>query len=227
MTENQDQHEELQEDATENIEVSEPQDTVDDVDVVEGREEDAVDEVANLMEEKAALQDKLVRTAAELENVRRRAAREREDALKYGVANAAKGFLGVADTFDRAMAAWEQAHPNLEADVSPAVQSFVDGISSTQSELLKALEKMGITPVPAEIGTRFDPHQHDVMFEADHPDYGGGAIIQVVENGYMAHDRLLRPAKVGVAKKPADGRMAPTAGGDAEPEKNSTVDMNA
>ena len=162
---------------------------------------ETVDETEVLRAANADLQDKLLRAVAEMENIRKRGAKERDDASKYGIANLAKELLAVADNLGRAM----DAIPDGLAQESDAIANLLTGVQATQSQLTGAMTKSGITAIEAQPGTMFDPNIHEVMFEVDTPDHAPGSIVQVMEGGYMIHDRLLRPARVGVAKKSAGG----------------------
>jgi len=148
--------------------------------------------------ELADAKDKLLRALAETENQRRRAQREREDASKYAAASFAKDLLDVADNFRRALASLD---PNSLQDEK--AKALIEGVAATERALLAAFERHGIKRIEPEIGERFDPNLHEAMFEV--PDTGkpGGSIVQVVQAGYRMHDRLLRPAMVGVAKASA------------------------
>ncbi len=163
--------------------------------------EKVTDETQALKAEAADLKDKLLRAMAEMDNVRKRAVKDREDAQKYGVSNLAKELLAVADNLARAV----EAVPTELLQESDAIANLVTGVQATQNQLLAAMQKSGIEKIIAEPGTPFDPNIHEVMFEVDSPDQTPGAIVQVMEAGYMIYDRLLRPARVGVAKKSAGG----------------------
>lgn len=157
--------------------------------------------------ELAETKDKLLRALAETENQRRRAQREREDASKYAAANFAKDMLDVADNLRRAIGSIDPASLQDER-----AKALVDGVAATERALLAALERHGIKRIEPEIGERFDPNLHEAMFEVPNTGKPGGSVVQVVQAGYRMHDRLLRPAMVGVAKA-----SAPSAG--------STVDQ--
>ena len=148
--------------------------------------------------ELADAKDKLLRALAETENQRRRAQREREDASKYAAANFAKDMLDVADNLRRAIGSIDPAA--LQDDRAKAL---VEGVAATERALLAALERHGIKRIEPEIGERFDPNFHEAMFEVPNTGKPGGSIVQVVQAGYRMHDRLLRPAMVGVAKASA------------------------
>jgi len=156
-------------------------------------------------EEVAELKDKLLRTLADMENLRRRSQKDREDALKYSSANFARDMLSVADNLRRAI-------DSIPEDGDPdgaALVGFIEGISLTEKELLSTLERHGIRKIDP-MGEKFDPQFHEAMFEIPSAEAENGTVLQVVEVGYVIHDRLLRPAKVGIAK----AVPAPTGPGD-------------
>lgn len=146
--------------------------------------------------------DQLLRTVAEMDNLRKRSVREREDAGKYAVTGFAKDLLDVADTFRRAL----QAIPeDLRSD--ERINNLVQGIEATERSLLACFEKNGIRKIEP-LDEPFNPHFHEVMFESPVPGKQAGIIIQLIEPGYVIQDRLLRPARVGVAKAtPNDGSL--------------------
>lgn len=143
----------------------------------------------------AELKDKLLRALAENENQIRRARRDREDASKYAAANFARDMLQVADNVRRAL----EAVPEQLDRTDPAVKSFLEGIELTERELLTTLEKHGIKRI-SPLGQKFDHDHHEAMFEVPTADAEPGTVMQVIEDGYIIHDRLLRAARVGVAK---------------------------
>lgn len=145
-----------------------------------------------LVAERNELNDRLMRALAEAENVRKRAARDRVEAEQYGGSKLARNLLPVYDNLRRALdAAGEES------------DGVIEGIKLTLKELLSVFNKHGITLVAPEIGDRFDPQLHQAMFEAPLPDTKAGDIIQVAAEGFLLHDRLLRPAQVGVSSTPA------------------------
>lgn len=146
-----------------------------------------------LAAEAAELRDKLLRTLAELENVRRRAERDRADAARYGAAAFARDMLGVADNLRRALETVPETVPD-------AARGLIEGVEVTERALLAAFERHGITPISPAPGDRFDANLHEAMFEVPGTGQPGGTIVQTVETGYMIADRLLRAARVGVAK---------------------------
>jgi molecular chaperone GrpE len=163
--------------------------------------------VAALEAELAEHKDRLLRALAETENVRRRAQREREDALKYAVAGFAKELLSVADNLRRAL----DSLPESEIR-DDRTRALLTGVEATERELLSIFERNGIRRINPD-GERFDHNLHQAVFEAERPDKPGGVIIEVLQPGYVLHDRLLRPAMVGVAKE-IPGSTAPVEPGD-------------
>ncbi len=153
------------------------------------------DDTADPQAEIADLKDKLLRALAETENLRRRSQKEREDALKYAASNFARDMLGVGDNLRRAI----DSIPDDGDPDGTALAAFIEGVSLTEKELLATLERHGIRKIDP-MGQKFDPQFHEAMFEAPVPGAENGTVFQVVETGYLIHDRLLRPAKVGVAK---------------------------
>jgi len=139
----------------------------------------------------ADLKDKVLRTMAEMENLRRRTEREREDAVKYAAGKFAKDILSVADNLRRALDA-------VAASADPAVRNLASGVEATERELLSVFERHGIKRIEA-LGARFDPNLHQAMFEIPDPSQPAGTVVQVAMPGYLIGDRLLRPAMVGVA----------------------------
>jgi len=145
--------------------------------------------------------DRLLRALAETENVRRRAQREREDASKYAIAGFAKDLLSAADNLRRAL----ESLPETEAK-DERTRSLLAGVAATERELLGVFERHGIKRIDPK-GERFDHNLHQAIFEAERPEQPSGAVVEVLQPGYVLHDRLLRPAMVGVAKggpKPAE-----------------------
>ena len=155
----------------------------------------AEERIAALEAELAEHKDQLLRALAETENVRRRAQREREDALKYAVAGFAKELLSVADNLRRALDSLPQSEVKDER-----TRGLVTGVEATERELLSVFERHGLRRIDPE-GERFDHNLHQAIFEAERPGKPGGIVIEVLQPGYVLHDRLLRPAMVGVAKQ--------------------------
>ena len=150
-------------------------------------------------EQIADLKDKLLRALAENENIIRRARRDREDAGKYAAANFARDMLSVGDNLHRALA----AIPDALRDGDAETKAFIEGVEMTGRELLSVLERHGIVRI-SPLGEKFDHDRHEALFEVPTADADPGIVVQVLEDGFMVHDRLLRPARVGVAKALAD-----------------------
>jgi molecular chaperone GrpE len=144
----------------------------------------------------AELKDKLLRTLAEMENLRKRTAREVSEARAYGVGSFARDMLAVADNMRRAL---DAVSPELRASVEPGVKALVEGVELTERELLKALEKNGVRQFTPR-GEKFDPNLHQAMFEVPDAAVPAGSVVEVVAPGYMIGERVLRPAMVGVSK---------------------------
>ena len=144
----------------------------------------------------AELKDRLLRTLAEMENLRKRTEREVTDARLYGVASFARDMLGVADNMRRAL---DAVSPELRASAERGVRALIDGVDLTERELLKALEKNGVRQFSPR-GEKFDPNVHQAMFEVPNPSVPAGSVVEVVAPGYMIGERVLRPAMVGVSK---------------------------
>ncbi|WBU58420.1 nucleotide exchange factor GrpE [Paracoccus sediminicola] len=157
---------------------------------------DPDDEVTQLKAERDELRDRFVRALADAENARKRADKERRDAEKYGGTRLARDLLPVYDHLHRAL----DAVPDEQRGANAAL---LEGVELTLRELGNVFGKHGITVLRPENGTKFDPQLHEAMFEAPVPNTKAGEIIQLMEPGFMLHDRLLRPAKVGVSSTPA------------------------
>jgi molecular chaperone GrpE len=145
----------------------------------------------------ADYKDRLLRALAETENTRRRAQREREDAAKYAISGFAKDLLSAADNLRRALESLPQSEVRDER-----TRNLLAGVEATERELLSVFERHGLHRIDPR-GDRFDHNLHQAIFEAEHNDQPPGTIVEVLQPGYVLHDRLLRPAMVGVAKQPA------------------------
>jgi molecular chaperone GrpE len=169
---------------------------------------------AALQTEVAALKDQLLRALAETENLRRRGQREREDALKYAAVPFMRDLIGVVDNLRRAM---DSVAPEaLEADEH--LKTLMAGLEMTEKQLATVFERHHIVKIEP-LGERLDPHSHEAMFEVPDPESPSGIVVQVVQAGYRLHDRLLRPAQVGVAKGgPAPQAQAAAAAERREPK---------
>ncbi len=149
-------------------------------------------EIESLRAERDALQDKFMRALADAENARKRSEKDRREAENYGGSKLARDMLPVYDNMKRAL----EAASDEQKEVSAAL---IEGVELTMRELLNVFAKHGIVPISPEVGDRFDPQHHEAMFEAPVPDTKAGEIIQVSAEGFMLHDRILRPAQVGVS----------------------------
>jgi molecular chaperone GrpE len=173
--------------------------------------------LAEAEHEIAKVRDDLLRALAETENVRRRAARDKADASKYAIASFARDLLSVADNLRRAADAVDAEARKQNA----ALEALVAGVEMTEKELLGVLARYGVTPIEAE-GQRFDPHIHEAMYEIPDESVPHGTVVQVLERGFMIHDRPLRPSRVGVSRggpreHPSEAPDAKTRGDDVEP----------
>jgi len=147
-----------------------------------------------LAAENAKLKDQALRALAEVENMRRRAERDREDANKYAISSFARDLLSVADNLNRALAAVPADHAGDES-----VKNLIAGVEATERELIAAFERRGLSRI-APMGEKFDPNFHQAMFEVPDSTHPVGTVVQVLAPGWVIHDRLLRPAMVGVSK---------------------------
>lgn len=144
--------------------------------------------------EAADFKDKALRAMAEAENIRRRAQRERDDAVKYAATNVARDLLSTADNLRRALVSVSEAQI-----VDDSTRNLLTGVAATERELLAAFEKNGIKRLDPK-GERFDHNFHQAIFEVENTGKPAGTVVEVLQPGYVLHDRLLRPAMVGVAK---------------------------
>ena len=146
--------------------------------------------------EAAELKDRLLRTLAEMENLRKRTEREVADTRQYGVAGFARDMLGVADNMRRAL---DSVTPEMRSSAEGAVAALIDGVELTERELLKALEKNKVRQFTPQ-HEKFDPNLHQAIFEVPDASVPAGHVVQVVQPGYIIGERVLRPALVGVSK---------------------------
>lgn len=179
------------------------EDFLDDIDAAVAEEyAEELDEISDeaveldtLRAERDALKDKFMRALADAENARKRADKSRRDAEQYGGSKLARDMLPVYDNMKRAL----EAATDEQKEVANAL---IEGVELTLRELLNVFGKHGIEIVSPEVGDKFDPQMHQAMFEAPVPGTVSGEIIQVAAEGFMLHDRLLRPAQVGVSSNP-------------------------
>lgn len=149
-----------------------------------------------LQAENAELKDRSLRALAEMENLRRRTEREVADAKAYGVTSFARDMLTFADNLRRAL---DAVPAEAREGADPTVKGFVEGIELTERDFLSRLARFGVKRMEP-LGKRFDPNLHEALFELPDESVPSGTVVQVVEQGYMIGDRMLRPAKVGVSR---------------------------
>lgn len=159
-------------------------------------EPDPFNELENLYAENAGLKDKVLRTLADMENLRRRAEKETADAKIYGVTAFARDMLSFADNLRRAL---ENLPDEAKNQASPTIKAFIEGIELTERDFLSRLARHGVKKIEP-LGQKFNPNQHEALFEVPQSETPAGAVVQVVEAGYMIGERVLRPAKVGVSR---------------------------
>ena len=156
--------------------------------VTDSEEEKLKEEIKTLKEEK-------IRVLAEMENLRKRFEREKIDSIKYGSVNFARDILSPGDNLERALSVI-----NDEEDHPQSIKNLLDGLLMVKKELATVLEKNGISKIDT-LNKKFDPNLHQAMMEIENNDLDEGIVVQEIQTGYMMHDRLLRPAMVGVSKK--------------------------
>jgi molecular chaperone GrpE len=148
------------------------------------------------------LRDRLLRALADAENTRRRAERNVEEARKYSIAEFARELLVVADNLQRALEVVANENRGAEQD-----KTLFEGVLSTQRLLINVFERFGVRKIDA-LGKPFDPAFHEAMLQVADPSRSDGIVARVIEDGYMIHDRLLRPARVIVVKNPSTGAFS-------------------
>ena len=171
-------------------------------------EENEESEEERLQEEVRTLKEDKIRVLAEMENLRKRFDREKIDSIKYGSVNFARDILSPGDNLERALSAINQ-----EEDHPQSIKNLIEGLKMVQKEFSSALEKNGISKINS-MNEKFDPNLHQAMMEVEKDDLDEGIVVQEIQTGYMMHDRLLRPAMVGVSKKPKQNNTS-----DSEDEK--------
>ena len=157
--------------------------------------EPGFDELEALRAERDDMRDRFMRALADTENVRKRGERDRREAEQYGATKLARDLLPVYDNLKRAIDA-------VGEEQRAAASAVIEGIELTMRELITVLTRHGVTPIVPQAGEVFDPQMHQAMFEAPLPGTKAGDIIQVMTEGFLLHDRLLRPAQVGVSSTP-------------------------
>jgi molecular chaperone GrpE len=153
------------------------------------------DLIEKLNEEITGLKDQRLRAIAELENFRKRAEKDQSDALKYGISNFAKEIINIRDNIERA-----QSSISDEAKNNEAIKSVIEGIDLIAQSVVSTFEKIGIKKIES-LNEKFDHNLHQAMMEIENEGLEPGTIVQELIPGYTLHDRLLRPAMVGVSKK--------------------------
>lgn len=183
--------------------------TLDEDDIVH---DDAALEAAT--KEVAGLNEKVLRLAAELENTRRRAEREKADAGRYAIANFARDLIGVSDNFERALRVASESAP--AEGMSDVAKGLIDGLKMTEKELLSVLERHGVRRVAAE-AEKFDPNVHQAVAQVPHAEIPSGHVVDVAQQGFTIGDRVLRAAMVTVSSGPgAGGGETPPSGEPGE-----------
>lgn len=163
-------------------------------DVAENEEEAGFAVLERLMQENEELKDRVLRTSADMENLRRRTAREIQEARVFAIGNFARDMLSVCDDLGRAL----EAVPS-EGEASPGLASLRDGVALTERSMLSTLEKHGVKKLSPK-GEKFDPNFHQAVFEIPTSDVAPGVVVEVMQSGYSIGERVLRPAMVGVSR---------------------------
>ncbi len=166
---------------------------------------------AKIEAERDDLKDKLLRTLADMENLRRRTEREIADAKAYAVTSFARDMLGAADNLRRAQ---ESLPDSARSTEEPALKALIEGVDLTERDLLKTLERHGVRKIEP-LGEKFDPNMHQAMFEAPDAEVAKGLVSKVVQSGYKIGERVLRPALVGISAGVPKPQAAE--GGDTTP----------
>lgn len=163
--------------------------------VTEDAPETIEDQLDTMRAERDAFQDKFMRALADAENARKRAQKDRTEAENYGGSKLARDMLPVFDNLKRAV-------ESVTDEQRAAASAVIEGVELTMRELVNVFSKHGIRVIDPQVGDKFDPQHHEAMFEAPVPGTKAGEIIQVSAQGFMLHDRILRPAQVGVSSNP-------------------------
>lgn len=174
----------------------------------EGGVEGDYEALMRLLKENEDLKDRALRAAAEMENLRRRTARDVQDARAYAIANFARDMLQVADNLQRAL---DAIPAEAKASGDAGFKALIEGVDITARGMLGTLERHGVKKLEPK-GEKFDPNFHQAMFEVPNPEVATGTVVEVVQPGYSIGERVLRPAMVGVSKrgsKPAASAAEP------------------
>src|ERR1700744_5176533 len=166
--------------------------------------------VEALTKEVAEARDKMLRTLAEMENLRQRTRREVADAKTYGITGFARDVLEIADNLQRAL---DAVPAEARANADPGMKALMEGVELTETSLLNTLEKNGVKKFDPS-GEKFDPNFQQAMYEVPDASVPSGTVVQVVQSGYMIGERILRPALVGVSKGGAKPAPAAANGND-------------
>jgi molecular chaperone GrpE len=158
-------------------------------------DDDAISPLAELQVANNALKDQMLRLAADMENLRKRTAREMQDAKNYAVTNFARDMLSVSDNLRRAL----EAIPTDALETDPSLKALAEGVEMTERGMLNTLERHGVTQIAPE-GQKFDPNFHQAIFEVPNVEVPNNTVVQVMQTGYAIGDRVLRPAMVGVSR---------------------------
>ncbi|MBU1175647.1 MAG: nucleotide exchange factor GrpE [Alphaproteobacteria bacterium] len=168
----------------------------DDATQANAADSEMLDPVEALVAENTELKDRLLRLAAEMENLRKRTEREIADTRNYAISGFARDMLVVTDNLSRALnAVPEEARQSADENV----KSLIEGIEMTERETYRLLQKHGVEPIDAE-GEKFDPHWHQAVFEIPNPDVPEGTVLKVMQAGFAIGGRVLRPSMVGISK---------------------------
>lgn len=180
------------------------------------------DLIGELRREISDLKDRVLRAHAEVENIRKRTEREKEETAKYAITKFARDVLTVGDNFQRALG----AVPAGAAEADAALKSLVEGVTLIEREFLNALERHGVKRLEPK-GEPFNPHVHQAVMEMPKPDVVAGTVVQVFQSGYTIEDRVLRPAMVVVATGGPKPGMAPAASDEPTPPEAPPSDEAA
>ena len=168
------------------------------------------EELERLRAENAELKDKYLRALSDMEQLRQRLLREKEEAMKYAAADFARDMLTVCDNLSRAI----ESVPEEQKGRHELLDRLLQGVEMTLKDMMSTFERHHIRKIPAH-GEKFDPNVHEAMFEVEAPEQDAGKVVQVIQEGYTHHDRVLRPARVGVAKG-GQGNAAQEDGGQQQ-----------
>ena len=198
----------LDEEKTDDAQSNENNESVEDTN--ENNSDSPENIIEKLNEEIQDLKDQRLRAAAELENFRKRAEKDQADALKYGVSNFAKEIINIKDNVERA-----QSSISEDVRSNDAVKSIVEGLDMIAQSAVATFEKIGIKKIES-LNEKFDHNLHQAMMEIENDEVEPGTIVQELISGYTLHDRLLRPAMVGVSKKTQQNQQSD----DSDKEEN-------